>query len=437
MCAKICGVPSQPPPATTSDLLSFIDASPSPYHVCQTVAARLDAAGFAQLDEKSRWDTGPGRFYIIRSGTIIAWFEPATDAAAPFSIIGAHTDSPNLRIKPRPDTGAVGFRQLGVEVYGGVLLNSWLDRDLGVSGRVGLRSGAPATVKIDRPLLRIPQLAIHLDREISDRGLQLNKQQHMRPIWGSGLSTDGGFAELIGTELGVAATDVMTWDLMTHDLTPSQVCGADDSLIAAPRLDNQMSCWAAVAALLSAVEQEPEHRILVCLFDHEEVGSQSAAGAGSSILPTIIERIVSGAGGTREEFHVSMARSMCVSADGAHATHPNYIERHDPDHHIALNGGPVVKINSNERYATTAQSHAAFVRACETTGVPYQRFVSRNDMPCGSTIGPITSARLGISTVDAGVAQLAMHSARETAGAFDPPMFSSVLAELLSTAAGK
>lgn len=425
-------VPFDSTPDATKDLLTFIDASPSPYHVCATVADRLIAAGFSQLDEATRWDAGPGRYFIIRGGTIVAWVEPDAAKGSPFTIIGAHTDSPNLRVKPRPDTGSVGFRQLGVEVYGGVLLNSWLDRDLGVSGRVELRTGEPRLVRIDAPVLRIPQLAIHLDREISASGLQLNKQQHMRPVWGTGSSTDGDFAQLIAGTIDVDPAEIIAWDLMTHDLTPSAVCGADGSLIAAPRLDNQMSCWAAIDALIAASAKNVDRRLLACLFDHEEVGSQSAAGAGSSILPTIVERIVLASGGTREDMHMSMAGSFCVSADGAHGTHPNYAERHDSDHHIALNGGPVVKINANERYATNAHSHAAFVRACEDAAVPYQRFVSRNDMPCGSTIGPITSARLGITTVDAGVAQLAMHSARETAGALDPPMFARVLTQLLS-----
>jgi len=411
----------------TEDLLRFIDASPSPYHVVATVAQRLSAAGFVQLPRDEHWTEASGRFYMIEGGTIIAWVEPGTAADAPFTIVGAHTDSPNLRVKPIPDTGTAGFRQVGVEVYGGVLLNSWLDRDLGLSGRVDLRDG-PTLFRIDDPILRIPQLAIHLDREISDRGLNLNRQQHLRPVWGTGPVTPDGFRSLIAESMGVATTDVLAWDLMTHDLTPSTICGSDNSLIAAPRLDNQMSCWAATDALIAAADVG--QRSIVCLFDHEEVGSESATGAGSALLPTVIERIVAAMGGSRDDMLVALARSFCVSADGAHATHPNYPDRHDPDHQIQLNAGPVIKINANERYATNAHSHARFIRACEAVSVPYQRFVSRTDMPCGSTIGPVTSAKLGITTVDAGVAQLAMHSARETAGAIDPPMFAEVLAGL-------
>lgn len=413
----------------TEDLLAFIDGSPSPYHVVSTVLSRLHEAGFVQLPRDEHWTESAGRWCMVEGGTVIAWVEPDGPADAPFTIVGAHTDSPNLRIKPLPDTGIAGFRQLGVEVYGGVLLNSWLDRDLGVSGRVDLRSG-PVLFRTDDPILRIPQLAIHLDREISDRGLSLNRQQHIRPVWGTGSVTPDGFRSFVGEHLDVAASDVLAWDLMTHDLTPSTICGSDKSLIAAPRLDNQMSCWAATDALISAADSDA--RMLMCLFDHEEVGSESATGAGSALLPSVIERIVSAAGGTRDDMLVALARSFCVSADGAHATHPNYPERHDPDHQIALNAGPVIKINANERYATNAHSHARFIRACEAASVPYQRFVSRTDMPCGSTIGPVTSAKLGITTVDAGVAQLAMHSARETAGSMDPPMFAKVLAGLFS-----
>jgi len=414
----------------TSDLLAFIDASPSPYHVVDTVLQRLGAAGFEQRQRDEAWTDAAGRWCMVEGGTVIAWVEPDGEADAPFTVIGAHTDSPNLRIKPLPDTATAGFRQLGVEVYGGVLLNSWLDRDLGISGRVDLRDGA-RLLRIDEPLLRIPQLAIHLDREISDRGLSLNRQQHMRPVWGTGTGTTVDFRWLIAEALDVGADDVLAWDLMTHDLTPSTICGADRSMIAAPRLDNQMSCWAAIEALIAAADSG--RRTLVCLFDHEEVGSQSSSGAGSILLPTVLERIVAAAGGGRDALHVALARSFCVSADGAHATHPNYPDRHDPDHQIALNAGPVIKINANERYATNAHSHAHFLRACEAAGVPFQRFVSRSDMPCGSTIGPVTSARLGIATVDAGVAQLAMHSARETAGVADPPMFRDVLTTLATT----
>lgn len=402
------------------DLLSFINASPSPYAVCETVATRLTERGFTAqpLDEPF---AGSGSWFTIVGGSLIAWIEPDNvDPAAPFTIIGAHTDSPNLRIKPLPDDGSAGFRQVGVETYGGVLLNSWLDRDLGISGRVDLADGTAHTVVINEPVLRVPQLAIHLDREIRDRGLNLNAQQHMRPVWGLGTPETGEFAAWVAATAGLDAP-IVAWDLMTHDLTPGAIVGADQSMIASARLDNQVSCWAAIETLRTAAPAD--RRTLVCLFDHEEVGSTSATGAGSAMLPSILERIVADAGGDRSMFHLSMARSTCVSADGAHATHPNYADRHDPGHHISLNGGPVVKINANERYATTAHTHAAFATACADAGIPLQRFVSRSDMPCGSTIGPVTAANLGIATIDVGMAQLGMHSARECAGSLDPDLF--------------
>lgn len=419
--------------AQVSDLLSFIDSSPSPYHVVQTAIAHLTNAGFVELDESQRFDNPDAACFVKRAGSLVAWRRGTGEAEQPIHLIGAHTDSPNLRIKPQPDRGAAGYRQLGVEIYGGALLNSWLDRDLGLSGRVAVQTADGIEMHllhIDRPLLRIPQLAIHLDREINSKGLLLNRQTHMQPVWGLGETDEGGFVRFLASELDVSEEAIVSWDVMPHDLTPSAVVGLAEDMIAAPRLDNQLSCWAGLSALTEATS-DTAHTRMLCLFDHEEVGSTSRTGADSSLLPTLIERIITSSGGDREAVHVALARSLCVSADGAHATHPNYADRHEPQHQIELNGGPVVKINANERYATTADSHAAFVAACEAADVPFQRFVNRTDLACGSTIGPITSARLGISTVDAGVAQLAMHSARETAGALDPPRFAAALGAFL------
>ncbi|MBI2705442.1 MAG: M18 family aminopeptidase [Actinobacteria bacterium] len=425
-------------PAVSSvrDLLRFIDASPSPYHAAETVAAHLTGGGFRVLDERDTWSLGPGdRCLVVRGGTLIAFAVPAAGVSG-FRMVGAHTDSPNLRIKPRPDTGRAGYRQLGVEVYGGALRNSWLDRDLGLSGRVTVRNGgSPETrlFRVDRPLLRIPQLAIHLDRTVND-SLTLNPQQHLVPVWGLGAVDEGGFARFLAKELGVSDDAVLAWDVMVHDLTPSTVLGADAALVSAPRLDNLVSCWAATTALIDAINH-PDPRAdavpVICLFDHEEIGSESATGAASTILPTVVERIVAACGGDREAYHRALAASICVSADGAHATHPNYSERHEPDHHIVMNAGPVIKINSNVRYATDAISSARFKLACEDAGVPWQEFVARTDMACGSTIGPVTAARLGIQIVDVGVAQLAMHSARELCGSTDPILFATALTSFL------
>jgi aspartyl aminopeptidase len=426
------------PPAlhAARDLCGFIDVSPSPFHAVAAAAERLDAAGFERLDERGAWEPGSGGRYVVRGGSLVAWIDPAgIDPATPFRIVGAHTDSPNLRVKPRPDTGRAGTRQVAVEVYGGALVNSWLDRDLGLSGRLAVRSPAgpvEVLVRIDRPVLRIPQLAIHLDREIVTDGLKLNAQAHLSPIWGVGSREPGRFATFVAEEAGVDATDVLAWDLMVHDLTPSTLAGEDDALLAAPRLDNLCSAWAAVSALVTRDEQPvPGPSPVVVLFDHEEIGSTSDRGADSELLPALLERVVAARSGSRTDLLRALAGSVCLSADMAHATHPNYADRHEPDHQIALNGGPVLKVNSNVRYASDAASSAWVVLACEQAGVPLQRYAHRSDLPCGSTIGPVTAARLGVRTIDVGAPQLAMHSARETMGSADAGMYRDMMSAFL------
>jgi aspartyl aminopeptidase len=418
------------PAPDVQDLLAFIDASPSPFHACAEAAARLEQAGFEEVREVDPWPSGPGGRFLRRGGSLVAWATgPGHGPASPFRIVGAHTDSPNLRIKPLPDTGAAGFRQLGVEVYGGALLNSWLDRDLGLSGRVAVRGGAERLLRVDRPLLRVPQLAIHLDREISANGLKLNPQQHLVPVWGLGDPEPGRFRAWVGEQLGVAGDDVLAWDLMAHDLAPSTLAGADQELVSAPRLDNLCSAWAGLVALLAV--RDPGPIPVLVLFDHEEVGSTSERGAASTLLPHALERIAAGLGASREDLFRSLAGSLCASADMAHATHPNYVDRHEPTHRIAIGGGPVLKVNANLRYATDGTTGAAFVLACEQAGVPYQRYAHRTDLPCGSTIGPITAAGLGIPTFDLGAPMLAMHSARELAGAADAVAYAQALAAFL------
>jgi aspartyl aminopeptidase len=420
-------------------MLAFIDASPSPFHACAEAGARLDEAGFQRLAETDPWPVGPGRRYVRRGGSLVAWAtHEAQRAGTPFRIIGAHTDSPNLRVKPHPDAGQAGCRQLAVEVYGGALLNSWLDRDLGLSGRVVVRDGSGTTERlllVDRPLFRVPQLAIHLDREITTKGLLLNAQQHLSPVWGLGDVHDGAFASFVSQQLDVAPTDVLGWDLMLHDTTPSTVTGLEGELVSAPRLDNLCSSWAGLEALLavSADDAPPPGTIpVVVLFDHEEIGSTSDRGAASTLLPAVTERVVLGQGGGRDEHLRALAGSVCCSADMAHATHPNYPDRHEPGHQIELNAGPVLKVNSNVRYASDATSTSAMVLACEQAGVPLQRYAHRSDLPCGSTIGPITAAAMGVPTVDIGAPQLAMHSCRELCGAEDPPRYAAAMAAFLS-----
>jgi aspartyl aminopeptidase len=423
--------------AEASGLCAYVDASPSPFHACAEAAGRLEASGFRRLLETDAWPGEPGRYYVLRGGSLVAWSsEYADGAATPFRVVGAHTDSPNLRVKPRPDLARAGWQLLGVEVYGGPLLNSWLDRDLGLSGRVAVRSAdggvAHRLLHVDEPVLRVPQLAIHLDREAND-GLKLNPQHHLTPLWGVGTSS-GDFRAFVAKACETDADAVLGWELMTHDLTPSRRIGRDRDLIAAPRLDNLATSYAGVQALLAAVERAPGSAWIpaLVLFDHEEVGSMSERGAFSTLLPAVLERVVRAGGGERDDYLRALAGSVIASGDMAHATHPNYPDRHDPEHQVRVNGGPVLKINAKLRYATDAFGAGAFVAACEQAGVPLQHFVSRSDLPCGSTVGPMTAALTGATTVDFGAPTLSMHSAREMCGAHDPAMYAGALAAFLS-----
>ena len=423
-------------PDVTDGLLGFVDASPSPFHACLEVARRLEERGFRRLAEAEAWPGEAGGRYVVRGGSIVAWHVPRDwRPPAGFRVLGAHTDSPNLRIKPRPDAVRAGCRQLGVEVYGGVLLNSWLDRDLGLSGRVFLRGPRGPVERlflVARPILRVPQLAIHLHREVTSEGLKLNKQTHMAPIWSLDDGNERGFRDLLARELQVDADDVLSWDAMCHDVQPARRIGAEGELVSAPRLDNLCSCWVGLSGLLASLEADPGPsgpavRVL-CLFDHEEVGSGSSRGASSPLLSGALERILLAHGGGREDYHRALAASFCVSADMAHATHPNWSERHEPEHELRMNAGPVIKLNANQSYASEAETEALFQAACERADVPFQKWVNRTDLACGSTIGPITAARLGLRTVDVGIAQLAMHSARELCGARDPELMTRALA---------
>jgi aspartyl aminopeptidase len=405
--------------APLDDLIHFLDSSPSPWHAVESAIARL--AGFEQLDESREWAQLPAAGFVVRDASLIAWRLPdSTTSSTPLRIVGAHTDSPCLRIKPRPDVGTAGWKQLGVEVYGGILNNSWLDRDLGVAGRVVDAAGMAMLVNVHDPIARVPQLAVHLDRDVNAAGLLLDTQQHLTPIWGVGSSASGEFASWIGQMAGLTGPAIW-WELSLYDVQGAAVLGADRSLLASGRLDNQVSCWAAVTALAAC---EPSNHIsMIVLNDHEEVGSSSRSGAGGPFLEQVIEQL-----GCRH----ALSNSLCVSVDNAHAVHPNYSERHEPAHRPIVNGGPAIKINSNQRYATSAVTASAFQRACDAAGVPWQVFVSRNNVPCGSTIGPITSTRLGIPTVDVGVPQLSMHSARELCGADDPVHLATALTHLLT-----
>jgi aspartyl aminopeptidase len=417
--------------SAAADLLAYIDRSPTPYHAVAESVRRLAAANFTPIHESEQWEFAPGdRRYAIRNdGSLIAFqVGAASPVDAGFRIVGAHTDSPNLRLKPLADCDRHGYRQLGVEPYGGVLLHTWLDRDLSLAGRVSVRENdrvRNVLVDFARPLLRVPNLAIHLQRELRTEGLKLNAQQHLAPV--AGLEGAPPLAEWIATELrtqqlaDVAPDAILAFDLMTYDVQPSSVIGLGGEFLCAPRLDNLASCHAAVTALLSApTEPAPAFTRAIALYDHEEVGSRSAAGAAGSFLADVLERTVAGFdGGAPQGLARALAQSTLISADMAHAVHPNYADRHEPGHQPQVGGGPVIKQNAGLAYASDAVTAGEFANLCAQAGVSPQRFVSRSDLACGSTIGPITAARLGIRTVDVGNPMLSMHSCRELAGVAD------------------
>ncbi|MGW1779512.1 M18 family aminopeptidase [Streptomyces sp. NPDC002143] len=419
----------------TDDLMTFLTASPSPYHAVANAAERLEKAGFRQVSETDAWDGTSGGRYVLRGGAIVAWYVPeGATPHTPFRIIGAHTDSPNLRVKPLPDTGTQGWRQVAVEIYGGPLLNSWLDRDLGLAGRLTLRDGSTRLVDVGRPLLRVPQLAIHLDRSVNNDGLKLDKQRHLQPVWGLGNDVrDGDLIAFLEQESGLAPGQVTGWDLMVHSVEPPAYLGRDEELVAGPRMDNLLSVHAGTAALTTVATggQNLPYIPVLAAFDHEENGSQSDTGADGPLLGNVLERSVFARGGSFEDRARAFAGTVCLSSDTGHAVHPNYAERHDPTHHPRVNGGPILKVNVNNRYATDGTGRAIFAAACEKAGVPFQSFVSNNSMPCGTTIGPITAARHGIRTVDIGVAILSMHSARELCGDADPYLLANALVAFL------
>lgn len=468
-----------------ADLLAFIDRSPTPYHAVRSASERLEAAGYSPLAETEPWSLAAGdRRYVVRGGGSVAAFEVGSQppSEAGFRIIGAHTDSPNLRLKPQADVRSHGYSQLAVEPYGGVLLHTWLDRDLSLAGRVLLRAGAgieSVLVDLQRPLLRIPSLAIHLNRELNQEGLRLNAQQHLVPV--VGLSEQTNLAALLAEALaagsrrspgssrarttrrggagpvGAAARspEILGFDLMAYDTQPSARSGADGEFILAPRLDNLASCHAALSALLGAggvggsgKPKRPSRagsatRVVV-FWDHEEVGSRSQAGAAGSFLADLLARLAAGfsvrgsagKGTVREGDQAlarAVARSWLVSADMAHAVHPNYADRHEPGHRPVLGRGPVLKRNVNQSYATDGEGAALFTALCRDAGFAPQHFVARSDLGCGSTIGPISAARVGLRTVDVGNPMLSMHSCREMAAAADVAPMIDVLTAFLAS----
>jgi aspartyl aminopeptidase len=413
------------------DLRAFVDASPSPSHAVAELVRRLRASGFTELAETDRWEPAPGAaHFVVRHGSLVA-FRMGSGPLAEHGLrlVGAHTDSPTFRVRPHSDVRQAGYRLVGVEPYGGGLWHTWLDRELTVAGRVALRGGTTALVHLPGAPLRLPSLAIHLDRGVRE-GLTLDPQRHLVPVWDHDLGSEPGLLEALADAVGVPTGDITGHDLVLTDTQPAARAGADGTWVAAPRLDDLACCHSGLLALLGASAGE-RTQVLVC-NDHEEVGSGSMSGARGSLLEDVIRRLALATDPTDPQAaHRALARSVLVSADMAHAVHPTRSDRHEPAHQPQLGGGPVVKVNANQAYATDAAGGGWFAERCAEAGVPVQSFVTRADLPCGSTIGPLTATRLGIATVDVGAPMLAMHSCRELASALDVPLMVAALGACL------
>uniref|UniRef100_A0A7S3A1C9 aspartyl aminopeptidase n=1 Tax=Rhodosorus marinus TaxID=101924 RepID=A0A7S3A1C9_9RHOD len=434
--------------------IDFVNSSPSPYHAVATSIKMLEKEGFVRLREDESWGnlkTDQQKYYVTRNGTsLIAFALPeARDELSDFQIIGAHTDSPCFRVKPISNSGKVGYLQVGVETYGGGLWYTWFDRDLTVAGRVVLQGIDPNSkdaittklVHLSKPILRIPSLAIHLNRDANSK-FSPNTESQTAPIIATEIKANFGklssqnegekkkhhpvLVNVLAEELQCDADCIVDFDLYVADSQPSRIVGALNEFVSSPRLDNQASCFAALEALEALVTAEERKEMtnrgtscrIVCMFDHEEIGSRSAQGAFSTFLNDIIGRIHAGIAKT-SELKAILAASFIISSDMAHAIHPNYTSKHEENHRPALHNGVVIKTNQNQRYATSGYSGFILREIARQSSIPIQEFVVPNDLPCGSTIGPIIAAETGIRTVDVGMPQLAMHSCREICGADD------------------
>lgn len=418
-------------------LLDFVDASPSPWHVIKSVEAQLAGFNFVKLDETLKWTLEPsGRYYVVRDDSSIIIFvlgqKPLVETG--FKMIGAHTDSPGLRIKPNTATSIDGLLRVGVEIYGGPILATFTDRDLSLAGRVNFKDAknniVSSLVKFDSPLLRLPNLAIHMNRMVNEEGLKLHKQNEL-PLILSTLAQEclpqAYFLELLKGQTASEIERILSWDLAVYDTQKGSFWGAENEFYADSQLDNLASCHAALQALLDDELLVNENSLVCAFFDHEEIGSESNRGADGSFLGDVLKRIALVTENNEEDFTRAVAKSFMISADMAHAYQPNFPLAYDQDHKISVNKGPVIKVNANHRYSTEGVSEAMFVDWCEQAGVPYQKYAHRSDLACGSTIGPITSARLGIRSVDVGNPLWAMHSIRESAGVLDHSYMIKVL----------
>jgi aspartyl aminopeptidase len=415
-----------PTPTAAHELIDFIDTSPSPWHAVASAEARLLANGFTRLEEGERWQLAAGgRYYAVRGGASLIAFvlggQPLAESG--FRIVGAHTDSPGLRLKPRAASASDGIIRLGVEVYGGPILATFTDRDLSLAGRVVLRAAAGQETRLlrfERPLLRLSNLAIHMNREVNEQGLKLNKQTELPLILGQlgeGEDAEAHLRKLLADAAEAEAKDLLSWELAVHDVQKGCLWGANQEFIASRQLDNLSSTHAALTALIATAQ--PTTTCMAAFFDHEEVGSESATGAGGSFITDVLARIALQAGLDEEDRRRAMVRSFFISADMAHAYHPNFPNAYEPGHKVMVNGGPVIKTNVNQRYTTNAETAARFMGFCEQAGVPCQQYAHRSDLGCGSTIGPMVAAQLGVASLDVGSPMWAMHSARESAGVHD------------------
>ncbi len=417
-------------------LIDFIDTSPSPWHAVASIETMLTSNGFARLHETDKWSLEAGsREYVVRDDSSIIIFITGSDPLSEtgFRIVGAHTDSPGLRIKPQCAHAADGYVRLGVEIYGGPILATFSDRDLSLAGRVTVNEGDELSTRLvhfESPLLRLPNLAIHMNRKVNEEGLKFNKQTELPLVLAAiseQLSPQETFIALLAEKLDVSAEEILSWELNVYDSQKGTLFGLDELFYADSQLDNLASCHAAVTALLENNHSAPSSTLVCALFDHEEVGSESNKGADGSFLPDVLERIALSMKIDSEGYKQALANSFMISSDMAHAWNPNFPTAYEPEHHVMLNRGPVIKLNANQRYSSEAISEAMFMRWCEEAGVPWQKYSHRTDIPCGSTIGPMTSARLGIRTVDVGNPMWAMHSIRESAGVLDHEMMIRVL----------
>ncbi len=409
----------------SDELITFIDANPTPFHVVENAKSMLEKAGFVELDQTASWKLKKNSAYftVYADTSIIAFRTPSQLKDSAVAIIGAHTDSPNLRVKQGAEKTSNGYLQTPVEVYGGVLVNSWVDRDLAIAGRVHLKKKNGLHKQlffINRPIARVSQLAIHLNREVNEKGLTLNTETDIVPDFG--LSKNEGSQDflknLLAKEMGCKSEDIITYEVSFANCQKGSYGGFQDDFIHSARLDNQAMCHAGLKALIGS-ESTSNFNILA-LFDHEEVGSRSAAGADSNILKNLIDRIVNCFYTESEAIHQINARSFMISADMAHAVHSNFASKHGGNRPL-LNNGVVIKFNSNQRYATDGISMAKISNLCQKNNIPFQVFYNRTDLPCGSTIGPISSSNLTFNTIDIGNPMLSMHSTRESCGSDDHP----------------